>query len=542
MAIPRKSDPLLTVAKYIVTPFVTLTYISAYIGSILGFILLLAAFTSILCLKLKFLTSRTSKKSDSHQKVIAFFHPYCDAGGGGERVLWCGIRSIQKRFPAEKIVIYTGDVDSAPDQIIGKASQRFNIEINTDNLEFIYLHRRKWVEADTYPRFTLLGQSLGSMWLALEALEKCCPDVFLDTMGYAFALPIFKYFGNCKVGCYVHYPTISTDMLDKVRTRSSGFNNRKGIANSRFATKIKLIYYNIFAWMYGKAGACSDLTMVNSSWTEDHVNKLWHKPGQLVHKIYPPCDVQHFKELKRDPFEDEDDEEVSFKDDVKSIVSIGQFRPEKDHALQIRAMYELRELLTEEKWKQVKLILIGGSRNEEDEKRVQDLKDLCKHYSVEDNVEFRINVPFEELCQTMQKASIGLHSMWNEHFGIAVVEMLAAGLITIAHRSGGPLMDIVVEESNVRNGFLAERDKEYAAMISYILNLNPEGRQGIRERARSSVDRFSDRHFDIGWRQATEALISNDTPTSQERNTFFFLTFLLFLLFLLFSLRAIRIA
>ena len=59
-------------------------------------------------------------------------------------------------------------------------------------------------------------------------------------------------------------------------------------------------------------------------------------------------------------------------------------------------------------------------------------------------------------------------------------------------------MDIVVEESNVRNGFLAERDKEYAAMISYILNLNPEGRQGIRERARSSVDRFSDRHFDIG--------------------------------------------
>ena len=53
---------------------------------------------------------------------------------------------------------------------------------------------------------------------------------------------------------------------------------------------------------------------------------------------------------------------------------------------------------------------------------------------MENNVEFRINVPFEELCQTMQKASIGLHSMWNEHFGIAVVEMLAAGLITIAHR------------------------------------------------------------------------------------------------------------
>ena len=53
------------------------------------------------------------------------------------------------------------------------------------------------------------------------------------------------------------------------------------------------------------------------------------------------------------------DEEVTFKDDVKTIVSIGQFRPEKDHALQIRAMFELRELLTEDKWNQVRLVLIG---------------------------------------------------------------------------------------------------------------------------------------------------------------------------------------
>ena len=110
-------------------------------------------------------------------------------------------------------------------------------------------------------------------------------------------------------------------------------------------------------------------------------------------------------------------------------------------------------------------------------------------------------------------------------------------------RSGGPLMDIVVEEANGRNGFLAERDKEYAAMISYILNLNPEGRQGIRERARSSVDRFSDRHFEIGWGQATEALITNDTTVSQKNSSqFIFLVFLLFLAFLFILLKAIRLA
>ena len=33
--------------------------------------------------------------------------------------------------------------------------------------------------------------------------------------------------------------------------------------------------------------------------------------------------------------------------------------------------------------------------------------------------------------------------MWNEHFGISIVEMMAAGLVVVAHNSGGPRMDIV---------------------------------------------------------------------------------------------------
>jgi alpha-1,2-mannosyltransferase len=35
------------------------------------------------------------------------------------------------------------------------------------------------------------------------------------------------------------------------------------------------------------------------------------------------------------------------------IVSVGQFRPEKDHPLQLRAMYELRQLIPEKVWDNV---------------------------------------------------------------------------------------------------------------------------------------------------------------------------------------------
>ena len=78
------------------------------------------------------------------------------------------------------------------------------------------------------------------------------------------------------------------------------------------------------------------------------------------------------------------------------------------------------------------------------------------------------NIPFEELKVEMSEALVGLHTMWNEHFGIAVVEMLAAGLVTVAHRSGGPLMDIVIEatDGDSRNGFLAVSEREYAGLAT----------------------------------------------------------------------------
>lgn len=44
--------------------------------------------------------------------------------------------------------------------------------------------------------FTLLLQSLASVLVGLEAILKFTPDVYFDTMGFAFTLPVFKMFGT----------------------------------------------------------------------------------------------------------------------------------------------------------------------------------------------------------------------------------------------------------------------------------------------------------------------------------------------------------
>lgn len=148
--------------------------------------------------------------------------------------------------------MYTGDLDVPPERMILNARNMFNITVDRANIDFVYLHKRPWIEAEHYPRFTLLGQSLGSMVLAMEALFKYQPDVFIDTMGYAFTYPIFHYLGACKVGSYTHYPIVSTDMLKRVKSRVYAHNNQSYVAKNPFRTWLKLTYYRLFAKVSGR--------------------------------------------------------------------------------------------------------------------------------------------------------------------------------------------------------------------------------------------------------------------------------------------------
>lgn len=192
------------------------------------------------------------------------------------------------------------------------------------------------------------------------------------------------------------------------------FNNAEYISSNPVLSIIKFIYYCVFAIFYGLSGSCSDVIMVNSTWTLDHILALWRAPHHTS-VVYPPCDVQAF--LKVPLTEDSED-----KKDKKcySVVSVGQFRPEKNHQLQIRAFKKLLDRMkTEPADKEtVKLVLIGGCRHEDDENRVRMLRGLCQELGVANRVEFKLNISFEELKKEITDATIGLHTMCNEHFGI----------------------------------------------------------------------------------------------------------------------------
>ena len=102
------------------------------------------------------------------------------------------------------------------------------------------------------------------------------------------------------------------------------------ISKSAILTKLKIIYYKLILFMYRSVRFCTSYAQANSSWTYNHVKLLWGSslgPNQLV-KLYPPCSVEKFF-----GFEKQDKKNI--------IMSLAQFRPEKNQILQVEVLHKI---------------------------------------------------------------------------------------------------------------------------------------------------------------------------------------------------------
>ena len=305
---------------------------------------------------------------------------------------------------------------------------------------------RHYVLASTWPHFTLLGQSLGSLALAINAFSLLVPDVFIDTMGYAFTLALAKScFPDMPTGAYVHYPTISTDMIGSLDMEEG-----KGLhagAGGGLKGALKRLYWNLFARTYGWAGGYVDAVMTNSSWTQSHIQTLWGRSRMKRHRsskiqvVFPPVAVEELVSAINV-------DEASEANRQPVLVYIAQFRPEKNHQLIIKAFAEMvhsDKAADQPRLRDAKLVLIGSVRDSEDAKRVYEMRLLAHELQVRDSTEFISDASWPQILHWLGKSSVGVNGMWNEHFGIGVVEYQAAGLICVVNDSGGPKYDIVVD-------------------------------------------------------------------------------------------------
>ncbi|KAJ8904256.1 hypothetical protein NDN08_000780 [Rhodosorus marinus] len=406
---------------------------------------------------------------------VGFLHPSCAEGGGGERVLWRAVSAlIAERGEIVEVIVFGGSGEA--DDVKRKVQNQFGFDID-HRVRIVQLRTGFWTKPSYFPAFTLLLQSLTGIIVTLEALLTIPVDVLIETSAHPFA-PFAAWLLDVRILSYIHYPTISSEMLRTVSEGRKGVNNSSFVTSSRTATKMKIFYYRLFARIYSLAGRLTDVVLANSSWTGLHLREIFGN-RRVVHVVYPPCEVGVIEAG------------VAEHRNEGQIISLAQFRPEKNHEKQL----EMMNILVNEKHCRVRLKLIGGARNHADEDRAAMLQQLSAQLKLKDNCEFHVNVPYQEVRRYLAETDIAVHTMSDEHFGISVVEMMASGAIIIGHNSGG-VRDII---ENGTSGFLAESSSDYATVVERVIAMRAEEKARIREGARKRALMFSDDVFDAAF-------------------------------------------
>lgn len=169
------------------------------------------------------------------------------------------------------------------------------------------------------------------------------------------------------------------------------------------------------------------------------------------------------------------------------VVSTGRFVPEKRFEILVEAFKGIR--------KNVRCIIIGsigGNRVHQSRLYVARLMKMIEGFDLSDRVELLVNCPFDLLVKTLSRAKVYVHCLENEHFGISIVESMAAGCVPIVHRSGGAYHDITDHDIY---GFSFETINELCSIVNFLM----EKDNGFEEYSKKAIHRsmcFNKRTFE----------------------------------------------
>jgi len=196
--------------------------------------------------------------------------------------------------------------------------------------------------------------------------------------------------------------------------------------------------------------------ITNSNYTKDAIRAAWGMDSTV---IYPPCPQYTFPLIDK-------------KEDV--ICSIGRFTPEKEY----ETILKIAERMPDKRFE-----LVGSVAPD----RISYLNAIMKE--APKNVAFHVDATVEEKIEVLKRSKVLLHGFIGEHFGIALVEAMSAGVIPVTHNSGAAKVDNLVEER-----FRYEDiDGAIASITDALGSWNAEMAEKLRENAKKfSADLFKE--------------------------------------------------
>jgi glycosyltransferase involved in cell wall biosynthesis len=305
-------------------------------------------------------------------------HPNLDIYGGGERVCHHIIKTLAMHDQSVELLAFNFD-EKKYRNIIGE-------EI-PGGVSVHLLGNRESVEAD--PPLSMYKRRRNIVKMLKEYKANAKYDYVFSTQTLsAFETELFKR--NRKNIAYVHFPEIPYFYANYKTT--------------------KKMYWWLYKTQLERHINQLGLVFCNSKYTKEAIQKYWGKLGIIDPVIaYPPVETPFWSEKP-------------LTDRVNRVVYTARFVPLKRHEI-------LKQLSLD--FPKLQFVSVGLLRDTEQAWFEEFSKNLPSNYTV------KPNLPEKDLTTLLKDSTVYCHLMEGEHFGIAPMEALASGCITLVHNSGG---------------------------------------------------------------------------------------------------------
>jgi glycosyltransferase involved in cell wall biosynthesis len=304
-------------------------------------------------------------------------HPYLDIYGGGERVCHNVIKTLLVQGQNVELLTFDFDADRYRDIV----SEDFPKEVGVHSLG---------KRTEEKPPFTIYKRQRNFVKLLKKYRKQLDYDYLFSTQSSSPFEPLFLSKAKKNIA-YVHFPEIHHDY-------------------ARGTFKRKLYLWLFKRWV---EQGIDKLNMVfcNSNYTKEAIQRYWksHNVKNPI-VVYPPVNLDKFWSDK--PLDQR----------RKRVVYVARFISAKRHEIMKKLAADLPAY---------EFVSIGGLIEAEKAWFTNLQENLPPNYIL------MANLPGPQLLEVLHDSRIYVHLMEGEHFGIAPVEGLASGCVTIVHNSGG---------------------------------------------------------------------------------------------------------
>ena len=235
----------------------------------------------------------------------------------------------------------------------------------------------------------------------IPSLSLSDSDIVINTNGNI--LP-YRIPNNIPYILYLYFPIL--------RIASADYYNNKYQKSLFWKTYFRP--YQIMANALTKSAlARSTIILTISGFSRDAIRKAYPTVDPYI--LYPPVDIERFSSAYRSNSR------------RNKVLVISRFSPEK----QIEKAIKIAQLVDRIEFE------IVGSLLPSNRPYFNFLQKMIQGYALEDKIRLSPNATNEELINAMSTSTVYLHTMQGEHFGLSIVEAMAAGLVPIVPSYGG---------------------------------------------------------------------------------------------------------